>query len=225
MKIILSFIVFAFMGITVSLGQNTCSMYYPFEEGTTFQITGYDKKGKTDSVIDYSITDVTGNTATITTKISDKKGKEVTTTDYMITCENNTISIDFKSLMNPDMFAQYKDMELDFEGTDIELPNDLSVGKTLKDANMIMTMNMGGMNMKMHMNLIDRKVEGKERITTPAGTFDCYVITYTTEMKMGMKSMFKNKEWIAEGVGMVKSENYSKNGKLMGYSELTAKSN
>ncbi len=196
-------------------------MYYPFEEGTAFQITGYDKKGKINSVVDYSITDVTDNTATIKAKISDKKGKEITTTDYKINCNNNTISIDFKSMMNPDMFAQYKDIEIDFEGTNIELPNDLSVGKDLKDANMVMIMNMGGMKMNMTMDLVNRKVEGKERISTPAGTFDCYVITYTTEIKMGMKSTFKNKEWIAEGVGMVKSENYNKKGKLLGYSELT----
>ncbi len=196
-------------------------MYYPFEEGTAFQITGYDKKGKINSVVDYSITDVTDNTATIKAKISDKKGKEITTTDYKINCNNNTISIDFKSMMNPDMFAQYKDIEIDFEGTNIELPNDLSVGKDLKDANMVMIMNMGGMKMNMTMDLVNRKVEGKERISTPAGTFDCYVITYTTEVKMGMKSTFKNKEWIAEGVGMVKSENYNKKGKLLGYSELT----
>ena len=225
MKTIVSFIVCAFMTITISLGQNTCNMYYPFTEGAKFQITGYDKKGKTNSVIDYSITDVNGNTATINTKISDKKGKEITTTDYKVTCDNNTISIDFKSLMNPEMFAKYKDMEIDFEGTNIELPNDLSIGKNLKDANMVMTIKMGGMNMNMTMDLVNRKVEGQESVSTPAGTFNCYVITYTTEMKMGLKSTFKNKEWIAEGVGMVKSENYNKNGKLMGYSELTQRSN
>ena len=41
-------------------------------------------------------------------------------------------------------------------------------------------------------------------------------------MKMGLKQSFEIKEWIAEGVGAVKSETYNKNGKLMGYSELTA---
>jgi hypothetical protein len=33
------------------------------------------------------------------------------------------------------------------------------------------------------------------------------------------------KDWIAEGVGMVKSETFNKNGKLLGYSELTQISN
>ncbi len=220
MKFIFSTLL-AFAFIITGHTQNTCSKYYPFEEGTTFQITGYDKKGKKESVIDYSITDVTGNTATFNTKISDKKGKEINTSDYKITCKDGIISIDFKSLMNPELLKQYKDMEVEFEGTNIELPNNLDIGKTLKDANMIMTMKMGGMNMKLHVNLLDRSIEGKESITTPAGSFDCYIITYTTEMKMGMKSSFKNKEWIAEGIGMVKSENYNKNGKLLGYSELT----
>ena len=30
-----------------------------------------------------------------------------------------------------------------------------------------------------------------------------------------------SKEWYAEGVGVVRSESYNKNGKLTGYSELT----
>lgn len=220
MKTIFS-ITLCFILTFIGYSQSTCSMYYPFTEGTTFQITSYDKKGKKASVVDYNIINVSGTTATINTKISDDKGKEVTTTNYNVICENNVISIDFKSLMNPDLMKQYKDMEMEFEGTNIELPNNIDVGKTLKDANMIMTMKMSGMNMKMHMNLIDRKVEGKETVTTPAGTFDCYLITYTMEMKMGMKYTGMNKEWIAEGVGMVKSENYNKKGKLMGYSELT----
>lgn len=203
------------------LSQEACSQYYPFKEGITFEITSYNKKGKAESITNYHVSDVSGNTATFNTKISDKKGKELTTTSYNITCEGDVISIDFKSLMNPDMMKQYKDMEVDFTGTNIELPNDLSVGKNLKDANMTMSLNMGGMNMNMTVDMVDRKVENKENITTPAGTFNCYVITYTMEMKMGLKTKFKNKEWIAEGVGMVKSENYNKNGKLMGYSELT----
>lgn len=211
----------ALLTISIGYSQDTCSQYYPFEEGVKFEITSYNKKGKVESVSNYHVSNVSGNTATFNTTISDKKGKEITTTNYDITCEGDVISIDFKSLMNPEMFAQYQDMEVDFTGTNIELPNDLSVGKELKDANLNMAMNMSGMNMNMSLDLVNRKVEGKESVTTPAGTFDCYVITYTMEMKMGLKRIGNNKEWIAEGVGMVKSENYNKSGKLIAYSELT----
>ncbi|MFD2312589.1 hypothetical protein ACFSKX_19395, partial [Microbulbifer halophilus] len=104
----------------------------------------------------------------------------------------------------------------------VEFPNNLKVGQTLKDANLKMTLNMSGIKMNMTMDMLNRTVDAKESVTTTAGTFDCFVLSYDTEMKMGMKMNFKNKEWIAKGVGVVKSENYNKKGKLMGYSELTS---
>lgn len=225
MKHIISIFLSVFFISTLSYGQNSCSKYYPFIEGKTFQITTYDKKGKTSAVVDYNITNVTNNTATFNTKIHDDKGKEVTTTSYDITCENDAISIDFNSLVSPELLEQYKDMELDVTGTNIEIPNNLTVGQALKDAAMIMTIKMGGLNMNMTMNLTDRKVDARESVTTSAGTFDCYVISYTTEVKMGLKQTNMAKDWIAEGVGMVKSETFNKNGKLLGYSELTQISN
>ena len=205
-----------------SLSQNACKSYYPFEEGTKFEITNYNKKGKKEGVVKYEVTDVNGNEATIKTVIFDGKGKEITTSNYKVMCEGNKVSIDFKSLINPDMLKQYKDMDMDITGTNIELPNDLQVGQSLKDANMNMAINMGGITMNMKIDMLNRKVDKKESITTPAGTFDCFALSYDNEMKMGMKMKFKIKEWIAEGVGMVRNESYNKNGKLMGYSELTS---
>ena len=76
--------------------------------------------------------------------------------------------------------------------------------------------------MNISVDMLNRKVDKKESITTPAGTYDCFALSYDSEMKMGMKMNFKIKEWISEGVGVVKSESYNKNGKLMGYSELTS---
>lgn len=205
-----------------SISQNACTAYYPFEKGTKFEITNYNKKGKKEGVVNYEITNINGNVATIKTIISDAKGKEIATSSYQVMCEGNKISIDFKSLMNPDMFKQYKDMDMDITGTNIELPNDLQVGQSLKDANMNMAIDMGGMKMNMSIDMLNRKVDKKESITTPAGTFDCFALSYDNEMKMGLKMKFKIKEWIAEGVGMVRNESYNKNGKLMGYSELTS---
>lgn len=221
MKNKIALVISLFLGTLIASSQNTCSSYYPFKQGTKFQITSFNAKGKKDSVMDYEVVNITNNEATINTKISDAKGKETTTASYKMTCEGDGISIDFKSLMNPELLEQYKDMELDFTGTNIELPNNLSVGQNLKDAQVKMTINMGGMKMNMNLDMTNRKVNGKESITTEAGTYNCFALSYNTEMKMGIKQSFEIKEWIAEGVGLVKSETYNKGGKLMGYSELT----
>ena len=205
-----------------SFAQSECKAYYPFEEGIKFEITNYDKKGKKEGMVKYHVSKVENNVATIETIIFDNKDKEVTTMSYNVMCDGNKVSIDFKSLMNPEMFKQYKDMEMEFTGTNIELPNELQVGQRLNDANMNMAMNMGGMTMNMSINMLNRTVDKKETITTPAGTFECFALSYDSEMKMGMKISFKIKEWLAEGVGMIRNESYNNNGKLMGYSELTS---
>ncbi|WP_298530366.1 hypothetical protein [uncultured Algibacter sp.] len=204
-----------------SKAQDVCNAYYPFEEGAKFEITNFNKKGKKEGYVSYEVTNVDNNVASLETKIFDTKGKEITTTGYDVTCEGNSISIDFKSLMSPEIFTKYKDMDVDMTGTNVEFPKELEVGKTLKDANMQMAINMSGMKMNMTINMINRKVDAQESITTPAGTFDCYVLSYTSEMKMGVKYTFTIKEWVAEGVGMVKNETYNKKGNLMSYSELT----
>lgn len=72
----------------------------------------------------------------------------------------------------------------------------------------------------------NRTVAGQEEMTTPAGTFSCYKITYDMDMNvkvmgMGRTTNLTGTEWIAEGVGMVRNEQYDKNGKLNSYSVLT----
>jgi Fe-S cluster assembly iron-binding protein IscA len=67
----------------------------------------------------------------------------------------------------------------------------------------------------------DRKVEAKESITTSAGTFECFKVSSVVETKSIMSMESKTIQWIAEGIGIVKTENLSKNGKLIGSQVLT----
>lgn len=208
--------------------QINCSKYYPFQEGSSFQYTQFDKKGKADGTSDYTVTKVENSgsetIAQMAIAYKDKKGKEAFKSNYNITCTGSGIKIDFKSLMPTEMLTQYEDMDIDLDitGTDIELPNDLSVGQTLDDANVTMTVGMAGMKMKTIVNMVNRKVEKKETLTTPAGSYDCYVIYSENEsLIMGMKKIFPSRLWLSEGVGMVKQESYQKDGDLMSTTELT----
>lgn len=209
-----------------SQAQSACSTYYPLEDGASLQYTNYDRKGKEDGQINYNVTNVESSgdnvSATMMMEMVDKKGNTYTS-DYEIACDGNVVKIDFKSLMNEQMLSQMGDVEMDISGTDVELPNSLSVGQELPDANMELKMKMGGaINMNTNVETINRKVEKQESITTPAGTFDCYVIYSETKTKMMMANKtFPSRTWLAKGVGMVKQESYNKNGKLMGSMVLT----
>ncbi len=209
----------------ISFSQD-CNSYFALEEGVTSQITSYDKKNKPVAVVDYQINDVRNKNgekiAKITSTVKDENGELVATSKYDVTCKDNKISIDFKSMMSPQIVEQYKDMDLEITGNNIEIPNTLSVGDKLPDSNMEMIMKMAGMNMKMNVAMKDRSVTGKESITTPAGTFDCVIITYTSEFKMGLTKNGTTKQWLCKGVVMVKQEDYNDNGKLTSSSLLTA---
>lgn len=208
--------------------QGTCSKYYPIVEGTTFQYTNYDKKNKPDGTVDYKVSkveDVGGATkATMDLRYTDKKGKEILGSNYSFTCTGDGVKIDYSSLMPSQMIEQYKAMniEMDINGTDIEIPNNLNVGETLNDANVSIKVSMAGIKMETLVNMINRKVEKRESVTTPAGTFDCYVIYSDNETIIMKKSnVFPSRVWLTEGVGMVKQESYNKNGELMSSSLLT----
>ncbi|MGB5463923.1 MAG: hypothetical protein WBM92_11195 [Aureibaculum sp.] len=221
MKKILLTVTFCFLWSLNFLGQENCSKYYPLEKGTSFQLTMLDNKDKPTGIIDYLVKDYNGNTATLSYEMHDEKGKLITASEYGITCNEQGVSIDFNSLAAPGVMEQYKDMELDISGTDLIIPNNLAIGQTLPDANMLMNVKMSPINIKMNFNIVNRKVEGKESITTSAGIFDCFIISYDHESKMGLKISGSAKQWLAEGIGMVKQESYNKKGKLMGTTLLT----
>ncbi|SHJ95392.1 TapB family protein [Pseudozobellia thermophila] len=220
--------VLSFMICSFSFAQGSCSKFYPLEEGSSFEYTNYNKKGKVEGTVNYTVSEVrqegSASVATFAMKYKDKKGEDVFETDYSFSCENGIVTIDYESLFPSQMMQQYTEMglEMDISGTDIQLPNDLSVGQQLPDANVVVSMSMGGINMTTSVDQTNRKVEKKEKVTTPAGTFECYLLTEDQLTKtMGANIETKSQLWLAEGIGMVKQESYKKNGTLISRMELT----
>ena len=215
---------------TTISAQDGCSKFYPMSQGTSMEYTNYNKKGKVEGVSSFKVTEVNNNggttNATMAINLKDEKGKEIYNTDYKLSCTGNMVTLDYESILPSEMMKQYGDMDIEVSGNDIEIPNDLTVGQNLADANVTMKINMGAMNMNMAVDMVNRKVEKKENVTTPAGTYDCYVLYSENHSKVMMANqVFPSRVWLAEGVGMVKQETYKKNGDLMSSTELTSYSN
>ena len=111
--------------------------------------------------------------------------------------------------------------DIDVTATDPELmriPNKLAVGYQLPLGEMYV--DLGGFRVKN--TITENEVVDREEITTPAGTFKCYVVKQTSSGRvMGIKSETTIKTWYARGIGAVKQETYSK-GELFGSSVLTS---
>ncbi len=116
----------------------------------------------------------------------------------------------------------------------VQLPLNLTVGEKLPDEEMTkMTIRIYGMmsmTVTITMSNKNRKVEAIEDLETPAGTFNCYKISYEmetlTDMEMRKdKSKTKIVEWLSPEVGTVKQEQYSERGKLESTMLLTEAKN
>jgi len=226
--------VFAFL-LFASHVFGQCNPYYDFEEGEVIIHTNYNRKGKEEGSQKMSIKSVTtaGDKQETVADVTlyDKKGKEITTTEITMTCKDGVYRMNMNRFI-PQNMEEMEGFSFNFEGDQMVMPSDLSVGQELEDARFTIKMEtenpaLSAMMKPTTTRVFNRKVEAKESITTPAGTFDCYKITYDTSVEskmMGMSRTFETSsiEWVAEDVGMVKVENYDKKGKMQGYTELTS---
>ncbi len=221
--------VLLFLAFITTKAQDNCSQYYPMVEGASFSYNMYGKKDKLDGTSVYKVMEVSNSNgetkASLNVSFQGSKKNENFVMDYNFTCTGDGIRIDFNSMLPNQMMEQYKDMdvEMDITGTDIELPNNLSVGQELADADVNVAMSISGMKMNIEAKTTNRKVVAKESVTTAAGTFDCVVLTANISSKASfVKVDLSDKLWLAKGVGIVKQETYNKKGKLDSRMELTS---
>ena len=224
-KIIAILFILTFSGTTL-LAQ--CGKLFDYNEGTTWEWTNYDKKGKEESKSIQKVLEMNstsdGLVVSLSTTIIMEDGEEFPPMEMDMVCKDGVIYYDMHKFV-PDQYLkdEENDTEIKIEGTNLEMPASMKAGDLLKDASV--TMNIGGAStpipINMSVDIINRKVESEESINTPAGNFDCFVITQTTRTKLMMTFSIDTKEWYTPGIGMVKSESYKK-GKLTNYSVLTA---
>lgn len=203
-----------------------CNGYFAYQAGTKMELTFYDKKDKVSQVLKYQ---VEKNTPTATgidvfffNQTYDKNGKLLVKGDFEMQCKNGQIYADVRNIAT-DM-TPVADAKVSFTGDKLTYPHNLTAGQKLDDVNceIKQTMSNGMSLFTVDMNITNRKVEGFETVTTPAGTFECVKISYDYNTKMSfMKKQGRTIEYLAKGVGVVKVENFDKKGKKESYQLLT----
>lgn len=189
------------------------------------ELTSYDHKDKITGTIIQTVKEVkeSGDKVEIIVdmEMRDKKGEQISKGELLFTCEDGIFKIDMKNYLDPATMAGMEGMEVTVDATDLEMPSKLEPGMELDDGTVTMVTQAGVMSMNFKTHIHNRKVEGRETIETPAGTFECYRISQDADVKSIVNVSTKSTEWVAEDVGVVKSESYNKNGKLTGYTLLT----
>jgi hypothetical protein len=202
-----------------------CSFYYPENVGAELVYKNYDKKDKfvsknSQQVISYTKTSA-GAEASILSKSYDDKDKLLGENTLTVYCKAGTFYFDMKNYLSPETMNAYKDMEVKIDSKNLEIPSHLKVGDQLSDGSLIMDISTGGFKiMSIVVQITERKIAAEESVTTPAGTFNCFKISETITSKVGVKVVTKSTEWLAPGVGTIKNESYTSDGKLNSRMEL-----
>ena len=202
-------------------------IFFPSKEGTVLEYKIYDSKDEQTGMTRYTITDIKrmGSDMDITYLIetTDSSDKELIKQEITINKKGDKLYVDMSKFISNAIFEKVgeKANKMKITGNDMEIPSNIKVGDNLPDSNIEMALKMGFINIKISANITDRKVESAENIVVEAGNFNTYKLTKTLSANaMGMKTSSKSAEWIAKGVGMVKSETYDNNGDVSSYTEL-----
>lgn len=211
-------------------GKLDCSSFFWFKKGTVLEYSNSGAAGKTvaavtTTTIDDVRTEGGAVIADYTSSFNDKKLKS----SYR--CEGDALYVDMKSMFQ-DLFAdagKRAGVTVEVQEGYLSYPFSLKEGDDLKSADFVLTSKQNGKEiMTMRSQIKNRKVVGSEKITTPAGTFDCLKMDETRVVTMSMPMMgnkippkeFKSATWFAPGGGLIKTETYDERGDLMNTTEL-----
>ncbi|GIV36570.1 MAG: hypothetical protein KatS3mg032_0949 [Cyclobacteriaceae bacterium] len=208
-----------------------CNDYYVISNGSAWSYESFDAKGKSVGKNEQKVTAYeptpNGYKATLRSIMYSDKGKKLMEADLEVRCENGTFIMDMRRFIPQEQQKMFESYELKVESDNLEIPSRLAAGQTLKNGSVTLTAVGSPIPMKITVTITDRRVEGQESVTTPAGTFTCWKISSksSTQMQMGMNMnmSFSSVEWITEKTGLVRSESYDRNGRLSAYTVLVSR--
>ncbi|MBO9564599.1 MAG: hypothetical protein J7621_17615 [Niastella sp.] len=200
--------------VTSGMAQD-CKGFYYLQNNKTIEMTIYNKKGDANGKQVYNVSEVTNGGGTVTGQLNsemfDKKGKSISKAKGTIQCKGGVMMVDMKMTLPAAQQEQFGTTDAKAENIYMEYPASMQVGDQLKDATMDLQIDNKGMKQSINMIVSNRKVEGKEQVTTTAGTWDCFKITYKSKitiktMGIGIPVNIEGTEWFAPGFGIVKTD-------------------
>ena len=207
----------------------SCSDFINASNGKKLVYSNMDAKGNEQGKINYTSAKKDASTVSYHTEIIDKKGQSMGTSDSEIKCNGDALRIDMKSFVPAASAKQLGKMQVTGDAKYLIYPLNVKAGQTLEDGTMTMNITNDGRQMgDMQMDITNRKVEQAETINSPAGSFDCFRISYDAMVKIKMMGIgfpvhMHVIEWFSPKIARpVKSETYTKNGKLAGTMQLVS---
>lgn len=206
-----------------TIAQQACEQWFPYGVGEGFELEARNPDGTAEGRLRFTVTNIAdaGGRKVYTVKkelVSTELDMDLSS-EYTVECDDEKMYIDMKGLYNAgDQLRE--GMEVEVESTNMEMPSSLAVGKQLPEASMKMTILQSGVAFTtMSYKQGAKEVTGRETLSVPAGSFDCFRIEGQLEIESKvMDQVITNRtrsvDWYAPGTGMVKSVSYDENGEI-----------
>ena len=218
------------------LEDTTAGCTHPFglRQGQDLEYQLLDAKGKTVGTWRYSVLSVsrdsTGKKKPVpTTKVRLKSGfydlsnRVQQQQDLSYFCRRDTTFTDGLGEINYAGLKSFRDRRLVYQGTPLAWPNQPTVGSRLAPGGAAVQVSSPSVSIaKVITTLNQRRVlSGPVPVTVPAGTFSCYAVESQREMATAarvdliLKSGGREVNYYSPAVGIIKSEYFDKNNKLL----------
>lgn len=175
-----------------------CGNLLLFKKGTVIEAVSYNKDGEETTRQNSTVLDVATTAAGMTAEVEMKSsgtGKKENSFIGKYSCDGKNLYVDLTSL-----FANMDAKGAKIEGDPVNFPINVTEGETLPDVSYSMTVTKAGKQMKTTVFMKNRKVGSKEKITTPAGTFNCYRISSTSEAEVDIEGMDEKTKQVMEAM-------------------------
>ena len=218
------------------LEDTTAGCTHPFglRQGQDLEYQLLDAKGKAVGTLRYSVLSVsrdsTGKKKPVpTTKVRLKSGfydlsnRVLQQQDLSYFCRRDTTFTDGLGEINYAGLKSFRDRRLVYQGTPLAWPNQPTVGSRLAPGGAAVQVSSPSVSIaKVITTLNQRRVlSGPVPVTVPAGTFSCYAVESQREMATAarvdliLKSGGREVNYYSPAVGIIKSEYFDKNNKLL----------
>jgi len=221
------FLAFAVLGTAQA---QDCNQFLLLQKDKTVEITNYDKKGQPNGKQVYTVKDVSNSGGTVTGTVNseqfDKNSNSKAKATSTIQCSGGEFRLDMKLMLPQQQAEKYGDAEVNAKSSFLSYPGTMKVGDAPPDGSFTMDLSHSGggpgapgappagppgFKQSLTMTISDRKVIAQESVTTTAGTWNCFKITYRCKVgvKTGPFSIPANidiTEWYAPGFGVIKTE-------------------
>ena len=220
-------LIISILSISKCMTQNLCSNEHSLNKNTSFKITAYGTNNNLIAVTNYevaSIYETLNGKKTLLEVVNKESSKEkpvLEKSKFELICTGESLILNYPNIIPAYIYDEYSNMEFDISRITLEIPTALTIGQKLEDAEFDLDIIVTPIKQKLRYFLTDRCVTGKEIITTPAGSFDCYVIESKTHMRPENKNTGFVKQYFSEGIGFVKQIDYNKTGEVSSINVLT----